>query len=369
MSEPDTDSYALKSKAPAEIAAPELPYLPPMPRALRPRIGVIGAGGIVSAHLDAYRSAGWEVAAICNRSIDKAHAKAAEFAPKARVTGRFEDVLSDPGIDVVDITPHPADRLPIIEAALKAGKHVLSQKPFVLDLADGHRLVALARRHGVKLAVNQNGRWSPHMAWMRAAVRAGLVGEVISVHAAVHWNHGWIAGTPFERIDDLILHDFGIHWFDFVQSIIGDRAQSVFATASTSPGQTARAPLTAQALIRMDRGQASLVFDGATTFGPRDTTVITGTLGTLTSDGPDLGQQAVTLTTAAGRATPRLQGTWFNDGFRGAMGALLVAVEDDTEPVNGAEENLKSLGMAFAAIQSRRAGREVKAGSATRLAI
>jgi len=369
MSEPDADTYALKSATLAEFPAPALPYQPPMPRAYRPRIGVIGAGGIVSAHLDAYRTAGWEVAAICNRSIGKAQAKAVEFAPKARVTDCWQDVLSDPGIDVVDITPHPADRLPILEAALKAGKHVLSQKPFVLDLAEGRRLVALARQNGVKLAVNQNGRWAPRLAWMREAVRAGLVGEVISAHISIHWNHGWIAGTPFERIEDLILYDFGIHWFDFLRSVIGPRAQSVFATAARASGQTAKAPLLAQVLVQIEGGQASLVFDGGTPHGPRDTTFIAGTKGSLQSDGPDLGQQSVTLTTAARIARPRLQGTWFNDGFRGAMGALLVAIEDDSEPANGAEENLDSLALAFAAIQSRRRGEPVRPGTAEKLAL
>ena len=369
MSEPDADTYALKSAALVEVQAPDLPYQPPAPRTYRPRIGVIGAGGIVSAHLDAYRTAGWEVAAICNRTLAKAEAKAAEFAPKARVTDRWEDVLNDPAIDVVDITPHPADRLPIIEAALRAGKHVLSQKPFVLDLAEGRRLVHLARDNDVKLAVNQNGRWAPHLAWMREAVRAGLIGEVISAHISIHWNHGWIAGTPFEKVEDLILYDFGIHWFDFLRSVIGPRAQTVFATAARATGQTAAAPLLAQVLVQMVGGQASLVFDGATPHGPRDTTMITGTLGTLTSDGPDLGQQSVTLTTAAGIARPQLSGTWFNDGFRGAMGALLVAIEDDTEPANGAEENLESLALAFAAIQSRRSGSAVAVGSATKLTV
>jgi predicted dehydrogenase len=367
MSAPDADSYALKSADLAEVTAPDLPYQPPMPRGYRPKIGVIGAGGIVSAHLDAYRTAGWTVAAICNRTLAKAKAKADEFAPKAVVTDWWEDVLSDPAIDVVDITPHPADRLPLVEAALKAGKHVLSQKPFVLDLAEGQRLVDLARDQGVKLAVNQNGRWAPHLAWMREAIRAGLIGEVISAHISIHWNHGWIAGTPFERIEDLILHDFGIHWFDFLHSITGTRAKSVFATADRAIGQTAKAPLMAQVLVRLDSGQASLVFDGATPFGPRDTTYIAGTKGSLQSDGPDLGRQTVTLTTERGRARPVLQGTWFNDGFRGAMGALLVAIEDDAEPANGAAENLRSLALAFAAIESRRTGREVPVGQATKL--
>lgn len=367
MSEPDADSYALKSAALREVAAPDLPYQPPMPRSFQPRIGMIGAGGIVSAHLDAYRTAGWEVAAICNRTLSKAEAKAAEFAPQARVTDRWEDVLNDPAIDVVDITPHPADRLPIIEAALKAGKHVLSQKPFVLDLTEGRRLVALARDNGVKLAVNQNGRWAPHLSYMREAVSAGLIGEVISTHVSIHWNHGWIAGTPFEKIEDLILYDFGIHWFDFLRSVIGPRALTVFATAAHATGQTAKAPLLAQCLVQMEGGQASLVFDGATPHGARDTTFIAGTMGSLQSDGPDLGQQSVTLTTAAGIARPRLQGTWFNDGFRGAMGALLVAIENDDEPANGAAENLDSLALAFAAIQSRRTGQPVAVGTVSRL--
>jgi predicted dehydrogenase len=364
---PDIDVYALKSAALADMPVPDLPYLPPAPRHYRPRIGLIGAGGIAAAHLDAYRSSGWEVAAICSRTRAKAEARALEFAPAARVTDRYEEVLADPSIDVVDITPHPADRLPIIEAALRAGKHVLSQKPFALDLADGKRLVWLARDKGLKLAVNQNGRWAPHLSWMREAVRAGLIGEVISAHVSIHWNHGWIAGTPFERIEDLILYDFGIHWFDFVSSIIGERAQSVFATGAFAKGQKTAAPLMAQALVRLDGGQASLIFDGATPHGPRDTTYIAGTKGSLVSDGSDLGAQSVTLTTAEGRAQPQLEGTWFNDGFRGAMGALLAAIEDDSEPENGAAQNLHSLAMAFAAIQSRRAGREVKIGEAMRL--
>jgi predicted dehydrogenase len=364
---PDQDAYALKSAAVAAVPAPDLPYLPPMPRALRPRIALIGAGGIAPAHLMAYRDAGYEVAAICNRTLGKAEALKAQFAPGAVATTDYAAILADPSIDVLDITPHPADRLPLIEAGLKAGKHVLSQKPFVLDLDAGQALVALARDKGVKLAVNQNGRWSPHMAWMRAAVRSGLLGDVQSVQVAIHWNHGWVAGTPFDSLPDLILGDFGVHWFDFVCSLTGTRAESVFATAAHAPGQAAKVPLMAQTLIRLTDGQASLSFNGASPFGPSDKTHIAGTLGSLDSQGPDLGQQSVTLTTAAGRATPHLTGQWFNDGFRGAMGALLVAIEDDLEPENGAAENLHCLALCFAAIASRRTGREVAVGSVRKI--
>ena len=95
-------------------------------------------------------------------------------------TDDFESLLRRDDIEVFDITPHPAERVPLVEAALKAGKHVLSQKPFVVDLDTGERLVELADKNGVKLAVNQNGRWAPHFAYMREAVRAGLVGDLVS---------------------------------------------------------------------------------------------------------------------------------------------------------------------------------------------
>jgi predicted dehydrogenase len=130
----DADTYALKSEALPQIAAPDLPYRPPMPRAYRPRIGVIGTGGISGSHLDAYRTAGWEVAALWNRTRSKAEAKAAEYCPGARIEDDWQDMLADAEIDVIDVTLHPEHRAPIIEAALKAGKHVLSQKPFVTDL-------------------------------------------------------------------------------------------------------------------------------------------------------------------------------------------------------------------------------------------
>ena len=364
----DSDTYALRSGTLAEIAAPHLQYRPPAPTAYRPRIGMIGTGGISDSHLDAYKTAGWEVAALWNRTRAKAEAKAATFCPSARIEEDWQAMLSDSEIDVVDITLHPEHRAPIIEAALKAGKHVLSQKPFVTDLDLGEDLVKLAEDNGVHLAVNQNGRWSPHMAWMREAVHGGLIGDVLSVHASLHWDHGWTAGTPFDEIDDLLLYDFGVHWFDFVTSLMGDRLQSVFATATHARGQANKVPLLAQALVRADGGQASLIFDGAAPHGPRDTSYVAGTAGSLMSDGPDLGTQAVTLTTSQGIARPTLEGQWFNDGFRGAMGELLCAIEEGRAPSNSAAENLRSLALTFAAIQSRISGKEVTIGKVRRLA-
>jgi predicted dehydrogenase len=357
------EAHSLKSKAVPEVAPPVVDYRPPMPESRAHPIALIGAGDIASAHLDAYRKAGFDVRVIASRTLAHAAKRRDEFFPAAEATDDVAGTLARPDITVADITLHPEHRAPVIEAALNAGKHVLSQKPFVLDLALGERLAALAEQRGLLLAVNQQGRWAPHLSFMRQAARQGLIGDVQSVHIAMQWDHSWVAGTHHDTVDDLILYDFAIHWFDFLASLIGPAATSVYATRNFAPGQKPKPPLLAQALVEFPHGQAALLFDGATKFGPRDRTIITGTTGTLESNGPDLGQQQVTHTNAAGFSRPRLEGTWFNDGFVGAMGALLKAIETGRPPLHNARDNLDSLALAFAAIASSHRGEPVQPGS------
>ena len=363
MNEPDVETYSLKSAEVAEVAAPTVAYEPPMPTNYRPRIALVGAGGISAAHLEVYREAGLDIAVIANRTLSKAEARRDQYYPDAEATDDIAGTLTRDDIEVVDLTPHPPERYGMMETAINAGKHVLSQKPFVLDLDAGARLCDLADAKGVVLAVNQNGRWAPHLAWMREAVRQGLIGDLETCHQAVHWNHGWIEGTAFEEIDDLILYDFAIHRFDFLTSLIGGRATEVYAKSARAAGQTARPPMLAQAMVAFEDGQGSLVFDADARFGSLDRTVITGTAGTLASDGPDLGEQAVTLTTAAGRARAPLQGTWFKEGFLGTMGALLKAAEDGGTPLHNGRDNLAGLALSFAAVASAQRGVPVAPGA------
>jgi predicted dehydrogenase len=203
---------------------------------------------------------------------------------------------------------------------------------------------------------------------MREAVRAGLVGDVQFCDISIHWHHGWIAGTPFEAVDELILYDFAVHWFDFLASVLSQPASSVYATTARARGQSVRPPLLAEALVAFEGGQAALVFDGAARFGAEDRTVVAGTRGTLNSRGPDLTNQQVTLATAAGIARPQLRGTWFEEGFAGTMGALLKAVEDGTRPLNDARRNLDALALVFAAVASARRRTPVVPGTVRSLA-
>ncbi|MEI6177274.1 MAG: Gfo/Idh/MocA family oxidoreductase [Verrucomicrobiota bacterium] len=353
-------NYDLKSVSATAIAAPELPYAPPAPRDYRPKIGLIGCGGITEHHLQAYQAAGWEVAAFYDAHKPSAEKRRDAFYPNARVCDSVDEMMEIPGIDVLDIATHPGVRVPLIEQAIAAGKHVLSQKPFVTELVEGERLVALAKAAGVKLAVNQNGRWAPYFSYMRQAVRAGLIGEVGSVDIAIHWDHTWTAGTAFENIHHLVLYDFGIHWFDAACSFFGTAAQSVQATTARFPDQPIQPPMLASAMAIFPHGRATLVFNACSRFGPLETCTVVGTKGTLRASGPVCGITAVDLITSDGTARADLTGSWFPDGFRGAMGELLCAIEDNREPENSAAENLKSLALCFAAMKAAEEERLIK---------
>ncbi len=354
MSEPLDDDYGLSKVAEAkEIPAPELPYRPPHPKSKDHVIGVIGCGGIAGQQLAAYQHAGYRVTALCDIDESRARRLQSQFYPDAFVTADYREVLRRKDVTVVDIATHPAERVALIEAAIGTGKHVLSQKPFVTDLDVGERLADLAERNNLILAVNQNGRWAPHFSYLREAVRAGLIGEVQSVNFTLHWDHQWIIGTPFEEIHHLVLYDFAIHWFDLAaQFFQGRTAKRVQAVALPSISQRARPPFLAQAAVEYEGGMASLFFNANVVHGQNDRTFIAGSLGSAISSGPSLSNQEVTLHTAEGVARPKLDGTWFREGFLGAMGELLRAIEEGRTPLNNARENLHSLALCFAALAS-----------------
>ena len=371
MPEELADDYGLaKIATTQQIAAPDLSYQPRNPKTYNPPIGLIGCGGISSQHLNAYKHAGFNVVALCDRNEHKARERQQQFYPEAFVTTDYREVLKRDDIEVVDLTPHPADRIPIIEDAIAAGKHILSQKPFVTDLDEGERLIDLAQKCGVKLAVNQNGRWAPHFSYLRNAICAGLIGDVVSANFSLHWDHNWIIGTPFEDIHDLILYDFGVHWFDMAACFFG-RYDATRVQAMTVRGinQQARPPMLASALIEFESGMATLHFNANVTHGQQDRTYVAGSRGSIESIGPSLSEQSVTLYTADGFAKPDLQGTWFLQGFHGTMAELLCAIEEKREPMNNVRDNVRGLALCFAAIASAHEGQPKVPGRIRKLPI
>jgi predicted dehydrogenase len=159
-----------------------------------------------------------------------------------------------------------------------------------------------------------------------------------------------------------------VHWFDIATVFLGGRrARSVYAITGPAPGQPIAPPALASIVADYGDAQVRWNFHAANRFAPCERTFLCGAKGSAESSGPSLLEQRVTFTNARGTASPELKGNRFENGFQGAMGELLCAIEERREPSHSARGNLVTLELAFAALASAESGRAVKPGAIRRL--
>lgn len=103
--------------------------------------------------------------------------------PGVRVCAGPAQVLEDPAIDLVVVATPNDTHAPLAQAALRAGKHVVVDKPFALDLAQARAVAAEARDLGRVLSVFHNRRWDADFLTLQALVQSGALGEVMELHS------------------------------------------------------------------------------------------------------------------------------------------------------------------------------------------
>lgn len=121
------------------------------------QVALIGYGFVGKAfHAPLINSVpGLELSVVSSRDADKVHAD----LPQVQVIADPLEAIRHPQVDLVVIASPNATHAPLAKAALAAGKDVVVDKPFTLDLAEARELIALAEKHGRLLSVFQNRRW------------------------------------------------------------------------------------------------------------------------------------------------------------------------------------------------------------------
>lgn len=336
--------------------------VPGMPRTRMPvadhAIALVGCGNIGRLQLSAYRAAGWRVVILCDTDEAAALAARDEFYPDADVTTDYEAVLARTDLTVVDLAVHTDIRPGLVRRAITAGHHVLSQKPYVEDLAVGRELAELAETAGVTLAVNQNGRWAPHFHLLRRLVEDGVLGTVVAADFTAYWPHDvhcehHVLGQ--ER--HLVLYDFAIHWFDLIATLFDGRTPvSVYATMAVREGQLVPVPTLASVLIDYGTAQVSVLMRASARHEDSGSFHVVGSQGTAVLQGSALGGDRVEVRHAGGPSRIEVEGTWFPDALIGSMADLLCAIEDGTTPHANPWSSLGGLALCFAAIESAETG-------------
>jgi predicted dehydrogenase len=186
------------------------------------RWGILATGGIAHAFTSDLRTAGLEVAAVGSRRAEAAQAFAAEFGiPRAH--GSYEELAADPGVDIVYIaTPHPSHAENAL-LCLRAGKHVLVEKPFTLNAAEAAEVRDVAAERGLLAMEAMWTRYLPHMVRIRELLAAGAVGEVRAVFAD-HTQK--ITSDPAHRLNAIelgggALLDLAIYPISFACDVLG----------------------------------------------------------------------------------------------------------------------------------------------------
>jgi len=204
------------------------------------KVGVIGVGGMGTTHLDAYgKVADAKVIAVADLLEER---RSGAFVQKGNIKGQAQGghdfsawkqydegmkLIADPEVDLVDIClPTPLHH-PFVMAALKAGKHVLTEKPFALTAAQADEMVAAAAASPGVLMCALCMRFWPAWSWLRDRVAEGTYGPVYSaLFRRVAQNPGrWFADGEQSGGGILDLH---IHDVDFVQFCFG-RPTGVFS--------------------------------------------------------------------------------------------------------------------------------------------
>ena len=204
------------------------------------KTAIIGMGYIGASHIDSIRRIPEaELWAVADTNAALAKAKAELFGVK-RVYDSVEDLLKDSEIDVIhDCTPNDLHTV-INKAVIRAGKHLLSEKPLAQNSREAEELIALGRANpSVVTAVNYNYRMNPMVQEMRRRIEKGMAGEVLAVSGCYlqDWllydtDYNWRL-EPERAGPSCCIADIGSHWMDMVQHVTGLSITEVMADIRT----------------------------------------------------------------------------------------------------------------------------------------
>ena len=188
------------------------------------KVGVVGYGGAFNMgrqHLTEMKKAGMAPFAVCELDPDRLKVAEDDF-PGIETYGSLDAMLKRSDVDLlVHITPHHL-HYPLAAKCVKAGKHVVTEKPFVVTTSEADRLIALAKKHKVMVSTYHNRHWD---GWIVRAVREivekGSIGEVYKVEA-----HMGGYGMPKDwwrtskTMSGGVLYDWGVHLLEYALQVV-----------------------------------------------------------------------------------------------------------------------------------------------------
>jgi predicted dehydrogenase len=201
-------------------------------------VAITGTGFMGPAHTEGVRRLGINPIGILGSSPEKSERAAKILGiPKAYKT--YDELLADDQVQVVHVTSPNRVHFDQAGQALRAGKHVLCEKPLAMTSGESTQLVDIANESGAVAGVNYNIRFYPLNLEARERIRRGDIGNVFSIYGGYvqDWllyptDYNWRVLAE-EGGDLRAVADIGTHWMDLMQTVTGLEIESVFADLTT----------------------------------------------------------------------------------------------------------------------------------------
>lgn len=229
------------------------------------RIGIIGTGGIASAHIGGYLAfpEECEIVALADVMPGKAAQKAEDFG--LRDAAGYDDplrMIAEADLDLVSIATPPSTHAALSIAALDGGVNVLVEKPMAPSLEECDAMLAAQARSGKVLSVVAQNRFRDDLATLKTVVDSGLLGPISSVRVDSAWWRGlpyydlWWRGT-WEKEGGGCTLNHAIHHIDLLLWLLG-RPMEVTAMLANAQHDNSEVEDLSVAVLRYERGLAQL---------------------------------------------------------------------------------------------------------------
>ncbi len=229
------------------------------------RVAVIGCGFFAQNHLHGWRdlaAEGVELVAVCDIDAKKAEEAARTFAAPRFYTDAGA-LLDKEKVDFVDIVTRMENHLHMVEIAAGHGVDIILQKPLASDWNEACKVVEIARKAGVRLAIHENFRWQSPMRKLKDVLDSGAIGRPTWARIAFRTGYDIYAVQPYlHQAKRYAILDVGIHMLDLARFFLGDVERVSCETQTRNPGECRRGHSHHHDASPLGRGQHRGVLDG-----------------------------------------------------------------------------------------------------------
>ncbi|MDQ0207659.1 Gfo/Idh/MocA family protein [Alkalicoccobacillus murimartini] len=270
----------------------------------------------------------------------------------------LQDALKGVEADFVLIVTPPTTHKQLAEQSLEAGLHVMMEKPLTDTAEEANELLAFSKQFSQKVMVSQNYRWNRQIQTIKQLIAANSIGTI--EYADYYFNKATHFGGWRDQYEEILLQDMAIHHFDILRYLLNDEASTIQATSFRPSWSWFKGNPHADAAITFRKG--TQVHYRGRWAGKGKKTTWNGDIRLVGDKGAIECLDDRVFVYQGEQDTPEeipLIKTPASDRMI-SLDAFIQSISEDMIPPTSIEDNIKSLQLTWAAIESSNTGERIR---------